>query len=184
MVEENSNPPKETIETASVLTPEERAAEWAPEWADAKPPAINRGAVAFLVAAGLIIIAIIVFSSFSKRGRSSSGSESISDVFVNSNRVSSLSTPAASKELKILQEQKTASENLTRRAVELIKANQMPEVRQLYKQHWDEIATLRTNITFDKELTGAEKKNIDNALRTEQEAITEVLAKYARLYGP
>jgi hypothetical protein len=86
------------------------------------------------------------------------------------------------KELRILQEQKTASENLTRRAVELIKANRMSEVRQLYKDRWNELATLRTNVTFDRELTAAEKENIERTLRADQEAITELIAKYDRLY--
>jgi len=59
----------------------------------------------------------------------------------------------------------------------------MREVRQLYKKRWNEIATLRTNIVFDTELSDADKQNIDNALRTEQEAVSAVLAKYERLYG-
>lgn len=94
------------------------------------------------------------------------------------------SNSISSKELKILQEQKDASEHVTRRAVELIKENRMTEVRQLYKNRWNELAILRTNIIFDTDLNTAEKQNIDKALRGEQEGITEILAKYERLYGP
>jgi hypothetical protein len=83
----------------------------------------------------------------------------------------------SSKELRILQEQKAASESLTRHAVELIKENRIAEVRQLYKNRWDELATLRTNVTFDSDLTAAEKQNIEQALRGEQEAVTETLTK-------
>ena len=88
---------------------------------------------------------------------------------------------ASSKEIRILQEQKAASETLTRQAVELIKENRIAEVRQLYKKRWDELATLRTNVTFDRDLTAAEKQNIELALRGEQEAVTETLTK---LKGP
>jgi predicted transcriptional regulator len=97
---------------------------------------------------------------------------------------SSASTASASKEYRILQEQKTASENLTRRSVELIKENRMSEVRQVYKSRWNELATLRTNNALAHDLTAAEKQNIDQALRSDQEAITEVLEKYNQLYGP
>jgi hypothetical protein len=97
---------------------------------------------------------------------------------------SSSSAAPASKEYSILQEQKAASENLTRRSVELIKENRITEVRQLYKSRWNELATLRTNIVLDHDLTAAEKQNIDRALRSDQEAITEVLGKYDQLYGP
>jgi hypothetical protein len=83
----------------------------------------------------------------------------------------------SSKEIEILQEQKAASENVTRRAVKLIKENRIPEVRQLYKNRWDELAMLRTNISSDGSLIAEEKQNIDQALRGEQEAITETLAK-------
>lgn len=47
---------------------------------------------------------------------------------------------ASSKEIRILQEQKAASETLTRQAVELIKENRIAEVRRLYKSRWDELA--------------------------------------------
>lgn len=94
------------------------------------------------------------------------------------------SRSSSGKEVSILQEQKKASENVTRRAVELIKENRMPEVRQLYKNRWNELATLRTNVTFDSDLTAAEKQNIEWALRSEQVGITEILATYERLYGP
>jgi hypothetical protein len=94
------------------------------------------------------------------------------------------SSSSSSKEVKILQEQKDASEQVTRRAVELIQENRITEVRQLYKNRWNELATLRTNIIFDSELNTAEKQNIEQALRGEQDGITEILAKYERLYGP
>ena len=73
---------------------------------------------------------------------------------------------------------------MTRRAVELIKSERMPEVRQLYKSRWSDLADLRTNIAFDNELTSGDKANIDRALRAEQESITKILAKYERLYEP
>ncbi|HJP91260.1 MAG TPA: hypothetical protein VJ875_04845 [Pyrinomonadaceae bacterium] len=95
---------------------------------------------------------------------------------------SSISLSQPTKELRILQEQKVASENMTRRAVELIKANQMAAVRQLYKDRWNELVTIRTNVALDRELTATEKENIDRALRTDQEAVAEVIAKYDRLY--
>jgi hypothetical protein len=94
------------------------------------------------------------------------------------------SSSISSKEVKILQEQKDASDNVTRRAVELIKENRITEVRQLYKNRWNELATLRTSINLDSDLNTAEKQNIEQALRGEQEGITEILAKYERLYGP
>lgn len=94
------------------------------------------------------------------------------------------SKSSASKEARILQGEKTAAENLTRLAVELIKENRMPEVRQLYKARWNELATLRTNIAFDGELSAAEKQNIDWALRSDQEGITDVLGKYDQVYEP
>ncbi len=83
----------------------------------------------------------------------------------------------STKEIKILQEQKAASESVTRQAVELIKENRIAEVRQLYRTRWNELATLRTNIALDGDLTPAEKQNIEQALRGEQEAITETLSK-------
>jgi hypothetical protein len=91
---------------------------------------------------------------------------------------------SSSKAFRILQEQKNKAENVTRRAVELIKSERMLEVRQLYKSRWSDLADLRTNIAFDNELTSGDKTNIDKVLRAEQESITEILAKYERLYGP
>src|SRR5690348_18497957 len=69
------------------------------------------------------------------------------------------SSSTSPKEVKILQEQKDDSEQVTRRAVELIKENRMTEVRQLYKKRWSELATLRTNIIFDTDLNTDEKRN-------------------------
>ncbi len=114
---------------------------------------------------GEVLITVMVLLAFTLGCGKSSGSSS-------------------GKEVSILQEQKTASEDVTRRAVELIKENRMPEVRQLYKNRWNELATLRTNVTFDSDLTAAEKQNIERALRGEQDGITGILAKYERLYGP
>jgi hypothetical protein len=97
---------------------------------------------------------------------------------------STSSAAPASKEYSILKEQRSASEDLTRRAVELIKENRMSEVRHLYKTRWNELATVRANIALDHDLTAAEKDNIDRALRSDQEAISAVLEKYDQLYGP
>src|SRR5260221_6268918 len=103
MAEDSTSPLQKSLDSSSEPTPEERAAKWTPEWAGTKSPTINKGAVAFLGAAVLIIIAILVFASINKHGPSSSASEGISDA-VNSNRVSTVSPSAPSKELKILQE--------------------------------------------------------------------------------
>jgi hypothetical protein len=159
-------------------TPEERAGQWAPEWSTNKSP-VNRGSRAFLILSGIVLISILVYLSVGKQSAGSTEFVNLPSSLSNSNQ---LSLPEG-KAVRILREQKAASEELTRHAVELIKANQMPDVRKLYKKRWNEIATLRTNIVFDRELTAADKKNIDDALRTEQEAINAVLAKYEGLYG-
>lgn len=159
-------------------TPEERAAQWAPEWSANKSP-VNRGSRVFLIFSGIVLISILVYLSVGKQPAGSTEFVTLPSSLSNSNHFS----PGEGKEGRILREQKAASEELTRQAVELIKDNQMPDVRKLYKKRWNEIATLRTNIVFDKELSEVEKKNIDNALRTEQEAINAVLAKYEGLYG-
>lgn len=160
-------------------TPEERAAQWAPEWSTNKSP-VNRGSRVFLIIAGIVLVSILVYLSVAKQPVNSTSFQTPPSSFSgNSNQFS----PPESKAFRILREQKAASEELTRQAVDLIKANRMPEVKQLYEKRWHEIATLRTNVAFDKELGDADKQNIDNALRTEQEAINAVLAKYEGLYG-
>lgn len=160
-------------------TPEERAAQWAPEWSSSKSP-VNRGSRVFLVISGIVLVSILVYLSVAKQPVNPTSFQtppsSLSD---NSNQFS----PPESKAVRILREQKAASEGLTRQAVDLIKANRMTEVRQLYKERWNEIATVRTNIIYDKELSDTDKKRIDDALRSEQEAINAVLAKYDKLYG-
>lgn len=58
----------------------------------------------------------------------------------------------------------------------------MSEAIALYNTRWNEFAKLRVEILYDKELTDAQKKNIDNALKVEQESITSILSKYEQLY--
>jgi hypothetical protein len=123
----------------------------------------------------LVIGAIWLLAQSGKQNSQRSYSEPITS--------STSSAAPASKEYSILKEQRAASENLTRRAVELIKENRMTEVRQLYKTRWNELATLRANIALDHDLTAVEKDNIDRALRSDQEAISAVLEKYDQLYG-
>lgn len=86
------------------------------------------------------------------------------------------------KEIKILQEQKVKAENLTKTAVNLITEDKMSEAIALYNARWNELAKLRVEIIYDKELTDTQKKNIDNALKVEQESITSILSKYEQLY--
>lgn len=86
------------------------------------------------------------------------------------------------KEMKILQEQKAKGENLTKTAVNLITENKMSEAIALYNTRWNELAKLRVEIIYDEELTDAQKKNIDNALKADQEGITSILSKYEQLY--
>lgn len=86
------------------------------------------------------------------------------------------------KEIKILQEQKAKSENLTKTAVNLITENKMSEAISLYNARWNELAKLRIEIIYDKELTEPQKKNIDNALKVDQEGITSILSQYEQLY--
>jgi hypothetical protein len=123
----------------------------------------------------LVIGAIWLLAQSGKQNSQRSYSEPITS--------STSSAAPASKEYSILKEQRAASENLTRRAVELIKENRMTEVRQLYKTRWNELATLRANIALDHDLTAVEKDNIDRALRSDQEAISAVLEKYDQLYS-
>jgi hypothetical protein len=133
----------------------------------------------WILGIGLSILALGVIALLAQSGKQKSQpgySESVTS--------STSSMAPASKEYRILKEQRAALENLTRRAVELIKENRMPEVRQLYKSRWNELATLRRDIALDHDLTAAEKQNIDAALRSDQEAITEVLDKYDQLYEP
>ena len=86
------------------------------------------------------------------------------------------------KAMRILQEQKERAEETTRTAVNLITEDKMSEIVALYNDRWNEIAQLRVDVMYDKELTGAEKKNIDQALEVEQEGITNILSKYQQLY--
>ncbi len=96
---------------------------------------------------------------------------------------SSSSGSFSGKAYTIVQQQKAAFEEVTRKAVELIKADRMPEVRQLCKSRWNDLATLLTDVTFDSDLTSGEKEAIVRVLRQDMEGITEILAKYERLYG-
>jgi hypothetical protein len=180
MLDDNSTPAPDSEKQSekTPLTPEERAAQWAPEWSTNKSP-VNRGSRVFLILSGIVLISILVYLSVGKQPGGSTEFVNLPSSLRNSNQFS----PPEGKAVRILREQKAASEDLTRQAVELIKASRMPEVRQLYKKRWNEIATLRTNIVFNKDLSDAEKKNIDNALQIEQEAINDVLAKYEGLYG-
>jgi len=133
----------------------------------------------WILGIGLLVLVIGVIWLLAQSGKQNSQpgySEPITS--------STSSAAPASKESGILREQRTASENLTRRAVALIKENRMTKVRQLYKARWNELATLRANIALDHDLAAAEKDNIDRALRNDQEAITAVLEKYDQLYGP
>lgn len=86
------------------------------------------------------------------------------------------------KEMKILREQKAIGENITKTATNLITENKMSELKTLYKDRWDELAKLRADILYDKDLSDAEKKNIGNALKLDQEGVTSVLSKYEQLY--
>ena len=172
---DNDSTPSETK-----LTPEERASQWSPEWAPRKPTPVNRGALGFLIVAVVLVVAVIIFSIAGKRQPTVTTDDAMPSLF-EANRAT---THTPDKETQILQEQKTASENLTRQAVELIKANRMSEVRQLYKTRWNELATVRANVALDHDLTVAQKQNIDRALREDQEAVTDVLDKYDRVYGP
>jgi len=180
MSEDNSNPFSDSAEQShdAQLTPEQRASQLSPEWATSKSP-VNTGSRAFLIVSGVVLISILVYLSISTQPASSTEFQNVPSTLSNSNKVSVPESKAA----RILREQKAASEELTRQAVDLIKANRMTEVRQLYKKRWNDIATVRTNVAFDKDLSDADKQNIDNALRTEQEAVNAVLAKYERLYG-
>ena len=133
----------------------------------------------WILGVGLSILVVTVIALLAESGKQNSQPGYLEPV-----TSSTSSTAQASKEQSILQEQKTASEDLTHRSVELIKEHRMAEVRQLYKSRWGELATLRANIAFDNDLTAAEKDNIDRALRNDQEAITAVLEKYDQLYEP
>lgn len=86
------------------------------------------------------------------------------------------------KEMNILQEQKTKAENTTRTATSLITEDKMSEAMALYNERWNELAKLRVEILYDNDLSDAQKKNIDNALKTEQESITNILSMYEQLY--
>ena len=132
------------------------------------------------LALAFIVVGLVTLISFESSKQNRSSGETM--YLPSSASSSSISLSQPTKELRILQEQKVASENMTRRAVELIKANQMAAVRQLYKDRWNELVTIRTNVALDRELTATEKENIDRALRTDQEAVAEVIAKYDRLY--
>ncbi len=151
-----------------------------PEPVPAKSPQTNQGTVGCLVAAGIVLVLLILCYSIGKQKESTESEYPITPGPVSS----TVSTSSVSKETRILQEQKAASANLTLRAVDLIKENRKPEVRRLYKSRWNELASLRAKIVLDHDLNAAEKQNIDRALQTDQEAITEVLAKYDQMYGP
>lgn len=97
---------------------------------------------------------------------------------------SSVPAPPEGNKLSILQEQKAKSENLTRRSIELIKAGRISEAQQLYRNRWDELATVRAEVMADRSLTDDEKQNIDMVLLGEQQAVDEVLATYDQLYEP
>lgn len=86
------------------------------------------------------------------------------------------------RELKILQEQKAKAETLDKTAVNLITQNKIADAIALYKARWDELAKLRVDIIYDKELTDAQKKNIDSALKVDQEGVTSIISKYEQLY--
>lgn len=86
------------------------------------------------------------------------------------------------KETKILQEQKTIAENLTKTALDLIANDRVQEAMNLYNDRWSELTKLRGEILYDKDLTDAQKKNIDRALKGEQEGITNILSKYQQVY--
>jgi len=86
------------------------------------------------------------------------------------------------KETKILQEQKAIAENLTKTALDLIANDRVQEAMNLYNDRWGELTKLRGEILYDKELTDAQKKNIDRALKGEQESITNILSKYQQVY--
>jgi len=85
-------------------------------------------------------------------------------------------------ELIILKEQKVKAESLTKMAVSLIAADKITEAIDLYNARWQELAKLRVEIIYNNVLTDVEKKNIDGALKTEQESITIILSKYDQLY--
>lgn len=87
-----------------------------------------------------------------------------------------------SKEVRILQEQKAKAENTTKTALNLISEDKIEEAMALYNDRWSELTKLRGEILYDKELTDAQKKNIDKALQGEQESITRILSKYQQTY--
>lgn len=86
------------------------------------------------------------------------------------------------REIKILQEQKAKAENLTKAAVNLITEDKISEAIALYNERWNELAKLRVEILYDKDLSDAQKNNIDKALKSEQESITAILSQYQQLY--
>ncbi len=87
-----------------------------------------------------------------------------------------------SKETRILQEQKAIAESLTKTALDLIANDRVQEAMNLYNGRWNELTKLRGEILYDKELTDAQKENIDRALKGEQEGITNILSKYQQVY--
>lgn len=52
-----------TKSTEPYKTPEERAAEWSPKWADGQPPPSNKGLIGGIISAGILVVIVAVCCS-------------------------------------------------------------------------------------------------------------------------
>jgi hypothetical protein len=83
---------------------------------------------------------------------------------------------------EFLAAQKSKGEEVTTRAVELVTAGRMAEVRRVYKDRWNELSRLRLQIAHDDSIGAEAKANIDRALKADQAGISRLLDSYDRLY--
>jgi hypothetical protein len=88
------------------------------------------------------------------------------------------------KTLVLLTEQKNAAQDVAEKAAALIADGRSKiEVKHLYESRLSEITQLRASVAKDEVFTLHDKQRIDSALQVDEEAATQVLAKYADLYG-
>lgn len=146
------------------------------------PYAVVIGILGYILGAGVIFITIAYLNRWPTpvvlQGIPASNLSS------NQSMPPSVVATDSSKSIRILREQQTKSDNLTRQSAELISSGRLSEARQLFKNRWNELTTVRTNVALDRDLSKEEKENIDRALRGEQEEVARVLAKYDQLNIP
>src|SRR2546423_605852 len=130
-----------------------------------------------VVKALILIVAIVILV---RCGSPQSAAPPPQNSTVPSDSSNSVSVPGSAT-YAILAEQKAASDTVTRHAVELLKADQMGAARKLYKDHWNDLATVRTDLLLRSDLSASDKQLVDATLKADQESVTAILSKYEEL---